>query len=117
MNKGSKIVRTKTIIGNKNNPSEMYYQIDFMIFSKYILKKNDGFKFYNQIFELYPYKWFDLRWVFEIISYWLLLRIFRNSPERISRQMHNKTSTATLIIEILLTTKLVIEIAKLFMCK
>lgn len=114
MNKANKIVRTKTIIGSEKKPKEMYYEIDFMTFKKYIGKINPQYVFAHHKFELYPYKWYDIRWVYQIPSYWLLLRIFRNSPERISKQIHSKISTATLITEILLATKPIIEFIKLF---
>lgn len=114
MNKANKIVRTKTTNGSKKKPEEMYYEIDFMTFEKYIGKSKYGYTYADYEFELYPYKWYDIRWIYQIPSYWLLLRIFRNSPERINRQTHKKTSTITLIIEMLLAIKPVIEFIKLF---
>ena len=113
MKKSDKIVRTKTTYGSEKKSEEMYYEFDFMTFSKYVSKKN-GYTYADYNFELYPYKWYDIRWVYQIPSYWLLLRIFRNSPDRINRQTHKKTSTITLIIEMLLATKPIIEFIKLF---
>jgi len=112
MNKSNKIVRTKQIFGSKKKPNDMYYEIEFMTFRKYIGKINPMYKLMDYKIELYPYKWYDLRWIYQIPSYWLLLRIFRNSPERINKQTHNKTSTITLITEILLLIKPVIEFIK-----
>ena len=114
MNKSNKIVRTKTTYGSEKKPNEMYYEIDFMTFDKYVSKNNPQYTFTDYKFELYPYKWYDIKWIYQIPSYWLLLRIFRNSPERINRQTHKKTSTITLIIEMLLAIKPVIEFIKSF---
>ncbi|SHJ26700.1 hypothetical protein SAMN04488096_1273 [Mesonia phycicola] len=114
MNKSNKIVRTKTTHGNKNKPLEVYYEIEFMTFSNYISKLNPDIILTDYKFEIYPYKWYDLRWIYEIPAYWLLLRIFRNSPERINKQTHNKISKITLITEILVMTTSIIELIKLF---
>lgn len=117
MENSNSIVRTKTIYGNNSNPSEMYYEIDFMTFSKYILKKNPDFILLDYKFELYPYKWYDLRWIYQIPSYWLILRVFRISEDKINKQIHNKVSTITLITEMLLAIKSIIELTKIFITK
>ena len=117
MKKSNSIVRTKTIYGNNRNPDEMYYEIDFMTFSRYMLKKNPDYIIPDYKFELYPYKWYDISWIYQIPSYWLLLRIFRNSEAKINKQIHNKASIITLIIEILLATKPIIELTKIFITK
>ena len=109
MNKSSKIVRTKTTFGNKKNPNEMYYEIEFMTFSKYIYKLSPDLIIMDYKFELYPYKWYDFRKFYQIPAYWFLLRIFRNSPERINKQTHSKASIITLITEILFLIKPVVE--------
>ena len=112
MKKSNSIIRTKTTYGNKKFPEKMHYEIDFMTFSKYISKLNPDYKFIDHKFEIYPYKQYDIRWIYEIPSYWLLLRIFRNSPAKINRQTHSKMSTITLISEILLIIKPTIELIK-----
>ncbi|MFT6066664.1 MAG: hypothetical protein ACJAQX_002560 [Polaribacter sp.] len=112
MNKSGKIVRTKTTTGNKNKPNEMYYEIDFITFKEYVSKlgKHNAFIYEGKPqFDLYPYKWYDFRKFYQIPAYWFLLRIFRNSPERINKQTHNKASIITLITEILFLIKPVVE--------
>lgn len=113
MRKSNSIVRTITFKGDKNVPNEMHYQIEFMTFKKALLKINPRIQYMDVHTELYPYKWFDLRYIYQIPSYWLLLRIFRNSEDKISRQIHRKTSTITLITEILLFITSIIEIIKI----
>ena len=105
MKKSNPIVRTIIINGSDKKPNEMYCEINFMTFSSYISKANNYFKFKDYEFKLYPYKWYDLRWIYQIPSYWLLLRIFRNSEAKISKQRHRITSIITLITEILLLIK------------
>uniref|UniRef100_UPI0040493CF1 hypothetical protein n=1 Tax=Flavobacterium sp. TaxID=239 RepID=UPI0040493CF1 len=117
MRKSKSIVRTITIHGSKKNKDEMYFEINFMPFSSYINKKNDYFKFKDYEYKLYPYKWYDLRWIYQIPAYWLLLRAFRNSEARISKQKHKAMSIITLITEMLLATKTMIEFCKLFIDK
>ena len=117
MNKSSKIVRTKTTFGNENKPNEMYYEIDFMTFKEYILKleKHNAYIYEGKPkFELYPYKWYDFKKLYQIPAYWFLLRIFRNSPERINKQTHNKASIITLMTEILLLINPIVELFKWF---
>jgi hypothetical protein len=103
----NKIVRT--IIKQKGNDGKPNsYKIDFMKFSEYDLKSE--YKFINGNTELYPYKWYDLRKLYQIPSYWFLLRIFRNSTERINKQNHDKTSIITLMLEILILIKTIISL-------
>ena len=95
MNKSSKIVRTKTTNGSEKKPNEMCYEINFMTFSKYVSKLRPDLIIMDYKFKLYPYKWYDIRWIYQIPSYWLLLRIFRNSPERITSSLSMKILTAS----------------------
>lgn len=111
MKEANKIVRTIT---TENKGEHKYYFIDFMTFENFVSKKQSGYTWENHSFELHPYKWYDLRWIYQIPAYYILLRAFRNSPERINKQMHKRTSIATLITEILLATKAIIEFIKLF---
>ena len=114
MIKSNKIVRTIT---TENTNEFKHYFIDFMTFEKFVYEKQNGYTWLNHTFEIYPYKWFDLRWIYEIPSYWLLLRIFRNSEAKINKQIHNKASIITLITEMLLATKPTIELIKFFINK
>ncbi|ANH61034.1 hypothetical protein NV36_01990 [Dokdonia donghaensis DSW-1] len=68
MHKSNTIVRTKTTNGNNRNIDEMYYDIEFMTFVNYLSKKH-GYTYQDYKFELYPYKWYDLRWIYQIPAY------------------------------------------------
>lgn len=114
MKKYNSIVRVKTIYGSSNKPNEMYQKIEFMTFQKAVSKLNPRFYSTNEKFEIYPYKWYDIRFIYEIPAYWFLFRILRKSESNITRQMHNTTSAVVLIAEILSILKPTIEIIKLF---
>lgn len=114
MKKHNSIVRVKTTYGSLNKPNEMYEKIDFMTFEKAVSKLNPRFYTTNEKFEIYTYKWYDIRWIYEIPAYWFLFRILRKSESNISRQMHNRTSTIVLVAELLSIAKPTIELVKLF---
>ncbi|MFV7236012.1 hypothetical protein [Flavobacterium sp. ZB4R12] len=114
MRKHNSIVRTKTTFGSSKKPNEMYCKIEFMTLEKAVRKLPNRFYTTDEKFEIYPYKHYDLRWLYEIPAYWFLLRILRRSESSISRQMHNRTSTTVLLLEILSITKPTIELIKLF---
>ena len=97
-NKNS-IVRTKTI-------HKEYYEIEFMTYKKYILRSK--YIFLDTKFILHHYKWYDRRPLFQIPSYWLLLKLRRNN-EKISRQKHKVASTITLLVEIFALIELIIR--------
>jgi len=90
----------------------MHYEIDFMTFSKYLQKNEYTYPDYK--FELFPYKWYDLRWIFQKPAYWLLLKVFKKSENKITRKTHNQASIITLLIELAIAIKLILEIIKLF---
>lgn len=114
MRKSNSIVRTITIIGNQKRPNEMHYKIDFMTFSKALLKENQPFIIIDEKFKIYPYKWYDIRWVYEIPSYWFLLRVLRINEHKISVAKHNAMSITVLITEILTIIKLIKELINVF---
>lgn len=114
MKKSNSIVRTITINGNPKNPDKMHYKIDFMTFSKALSKENPHYQVMHETFKIYPYKWYDIRWIYEIPAYWFLFRILHKSESNISRQMHNRTSTIVLVAELLSIAKPTIELIKLF---
>lgn len=113
MRKSNSIVRTITLYGEKKSTNEMHYQIEFMTFKKALSKINPRVQYIDSHTELYPYKWFDLRYIYQIPAYWLLLRIFRISEDKISKQTHRRTSIITLMSEILILVKLIFEIVKI----
>ena len=113
MKNHNSIVRTKTIFGSEREPNKMYQKIEFMTFEKAKRKFPNRFYKTDSVFEIYPYEWYDIRWIYQIPAYWLLLRIFRISEAKISKAMHNTASTATLIIEIFASIKPLIELKKL----
>ncbi|ALJ03861.1 hypothetical protein APS56_01260 [Pseudalgibacter alginicilyticus] len=112
MKKGNKIVRTKTIHGSENKPNEMYYEINFMTFSEYVYKSNPEYKYINHKFELYPYKWYDIRWIYQIPAYYLLLLLnkYLKNAIQINNRNHNIASTITVISEICVLIKSIITI-------
>lgn len=67
--KRSKILRIK-YKGNEGKPDS--YEIDFMTFEKYDAKSY--YKFLEANIELYPYKWYDILRIYQIPSYWFLLK-------------------------------------------
>jgi hypothetical protein len=112
MKKSNSIVRIITIHKNKINTTETHYEIDFMTFKKALSKVNPIYEFKDVKTEFYPYEWFDLRWVYEIPSYWLLLRIFRISEAKLTKQTHKTASISVLISEIIVAIKSSKELIK-----
>ena len=112
MKKSNSIVRVITIY-NKNKDNT-HYEIDFMTYKKALYFINDRIGFKDVEKKIYPFKWYDIRYLYQIPAYWLLLRAFRNSEDKISKQRHNAVSTITLITEMLLAIKPIIEFVKLF---
>ena len=96
----NKIIRTiENHKGNDGKPNS--YVVDFMTFSEYDQKSE--FKFIDGNIELYPYKWYDIRWVYQIPSYRFLLllnRLLKNPIER-NKTNHNRASIITLILQII----------------
>jgi hypothetical protein len=114
MKKSNSIVRTITINGSPKDPNEMHYEIDFMTLSNALSKKNPGYKIINKTFKIHPYKWYDIRWIYQIPSYWFLLRIFRIDENKISTAKHNVMSIIVLLTEILTMMKSLKELIKAF---
>ena len=99
------IVRVKTIYRNESGD---YYENKLMTFEKYVSKKE--YTFYGEKTEIHPYKWYELNKFYEIPSYWILLKLFRNNEHKISKNKHKTMSVIVLIIEILSIIKFFIEI-------
>ncbi|MDC1222034.1 hypothetical protein N8Z47_05135 [Salibacteraceae bacterium] len=66
MKRTNEIVRTRTV--NKDERGD-HYDIDLMTYWKYLQRSE--FVFVNTQFELYPYKWYDLRWLIDYQFYYL----------------------------------------------
>ena len=107
MNKNNKIIRTKTTHNLNDSIDRQYYSTKFMTFDKFIRESN--YIVNGEKFEINPYKWYDIRWIYEIPSYWILLKFFRNKEHKIAIEAHKATSTIVLIVEILSVIKLIIE--------
>jgi len=75
MKQANSIVRTKTI---HKNVEENYYEIELMTFEKYVSKS--AYFFYDTVFELYPYKWYDIRWINDK-SYYYISNTFSNKND------------------------------------
>jgi hypothetical protein len=101
MKKSTSIVRVLTVCGHLSKPEEMYYQIDFMTFEKALSKINSGYTFVGEKIKLYPYTWYDLRYLYEIPAYWLLLKYCENSELRYSRKKHQNISFHVFAAEVL----------------
>jgi hypothetical protein len=66
----NKIVRTiRRHKGNDGKPNS--YEVDFMAFSQYDQKSEH--KSFDGNIELYPYKWYNILYIYQIPSYWFLL--------------------------------------------
>ena len=85
MKKINLTVRTKTIHKTENRE---YYEIELMPYEKYLLRSE--YVFLNTLFELYPYKWYDLRYLVDY-PYYLLFKSF-NNPSKNRLKINNKTS-------------------------
>jgi hypothetical protein len=101
MKKSTSIVRVLTVCGHLSKPEEINYQIDFMTFEKALSKINSGYTFVGEKIELYPYKWYDLRYLYEIPAYWLLLKYYKNSELRYTKKNHQNISFYVLAAEFL----------------
>jgi hypothetical protein len=92
--KRSKILRT--IIkykGNDGKPNS--YEIDFMTFEKYDAQSHYIFPDGN--IELYPYKWYDIRRIYQIPSYWFLLLFNKLLKIQINKRNHKRVSIGLLV--------------------
>ena len=114
MKKYNSIVRTKKTFGNLKEPEKMFYKIEFMTFQNAVNKLNARFVSPDEFFEIYPYKWYDLRWIYEIPAYWILFRILRTKEHNISTAKHKAMSITVLITEILAVIKPIKELIKFF---
>lgn len=95
MNRNNKIVRTKKTFNLYDSKERQYFKTELMTFDNYIKEYN--WKVNGQKFELYPYKWFDLRWIYEKPSY-LLLHIFSKSLNKDLNRHKTIRITTRLII-------------------
>lgn len=108
------IVRTKTIFGNLKEPNKMYQKIEFMTFKKATTKMSNKFYSDDSVFEIFSYKWYDIRWTYQIPSYWLLLKVLRINEHNISMAKHKAMSITVLMTEIVTIIKSVKEAIKFF---
>ena len=77
----NKIIRTITRYKGKDGKPNSH-EIEFMTFSKYDAKSE--YKFIDGNIEIYPYKWYDLRKIYQIPSYWflrLINKVRKEQPE------------------------------------
>lgn len=78
---GNKIVRVKETF---NNQDELYYKISLMTYSDYLRSAN--WKEYGRSIELYPFKWYDLRWIIKE-------RLYKQQIDQSGDSSSNKTAT------------------------
>lgn len=89
MRKSTSIVRTRTITTQNNK--EDYFQIDLMTYENYSYKSELP-RFYNEKFELYPYKWYDIRYLVDFPYYYLSLLFKTHNKNALN--LNNTTSIA-----------------------
>jgi hypothetical protein len=95
----NKIVRTiRRHKGNDGKPNS--YEVDFMTFSQYDQKSE--YKSLDGNIELYPYKWYNILYIYQIPSYWFLLLFnkFLKKPIKMNKRNHNTASVITLMLQI-----------------
>ena len=66
-----------------------------MTFNNYI--KESNWNINGKSFELYPYKWFDLRWIYEKPTYFLLQILSNSINKDLNRHKIIKTTTWLII--------------------
>jgi hypothetical protein len=77
------IVRTKTTYGSLDKPEEMYSEIEFMTFNKYVSKLNPAYIYKDEpIFKLYPYNFYEKPY------YWLIFDVLKKETKQTN---HPKT--------------------------
>lgn len=86
------IVRTKTIHKTENGT---YYEIELMTFEKYLIRS--GYVFIDTEFDLYPYKWYDLRYLVDYLYYFLFISF--SNPNKKHLKIND---TRSIIIRVLL---------------
>ena len=79
---------------------------------QFIQKKNIGYE--GNIFEKLPYKWYEIQKLWTVLSYWLVLKFFRNNEYKIKIQTHKVTSIIVFITELLTFIKLITKSIGLF---
>lgn len=109
----NKIVRIKEIHNTNDTVERQYYEIYLTTFSEYISKTN--YKGYGgNCIILLPYKWYEIQRFWNVLSFWILLKIFRNNRQRITKQIHKTTSVIVFITELCVTIKSITELIILF---
>jgi hypothetical protein len=76
MKRKNSIVRTKTVYSSEKGK---YYDVELMTYGKFVSKSE--YIFLNEKFELYPYKWYDLRIIVDY-PYYLLFKSFSNPSNK-----------------------------------
>lgn len=107
----NKIVRTITRYKGKDGKPNSY-EIEFMTFSEYDAKSE--YKFIDGNIKIHPYKWYDLRRVYRIPSY-LFLRLinkYLTNQFQVNKRNHNIASSITLISEIAILFRTLIELVE-----
>lgn len=105
----NKIVRTiRKYKGKDGKPNS--HEIEFMTFSKYDAKSE--YKFIDGNIEMYPFKWYDFRYIYQIPAYWFLRLInkYLTNQIHINKTNHNIASIITLISEIVILVKTIFEL-------
>ena len=105
----NKIIRTITRYKGKDGKPNSH-EIQFMTFSEYDAKSE--YKFIDGNIEIHPYKWYDLRKLYQIPSYWFLRLInkYMTNQIQVNKRNHNIASSITLMSEIVILLRTLIEL-------
>jgi len=93
------IVRTRTIHNVNKEHGPPYYEINLMTFEKFAARSNQII--IGISFEHFPYKWYNINYMWELPSFWFLTKYFNKRPQEITPQKIKIASNITLILEVL----------------
>ena len=109
----NKIIRIKET-HNTSDPIDRQYTEIYLTTFKQFIQKTKYIGYGGNIFEKLPYKWYEIQKLWTVLSYWLLLKFFRNNEHKIKIQTHKVTSIIVFITELLTFIKLIAKSIGLF---
>ena len=111
----NKIIRTITRYKGKDGKPNSH-EIEFMTFSKYNARSE--YKFIDGDIEIHPYKWYDLRRVYEIPTHYFFHKLDSFFKRNIKRTKTKKTAMYfTVFIMESLFAWLIVELVKFVISK
>jgi hypothetical protein len=115
MTKSNSIVRVKIIKKWLNNPNDYHYDLKLMTFEDYVNQK-DFYDISIRTMEIYPYKWYNISYLYQIPAYYirsLLFRLTNINTIRDNTLITNITESIVIISESISLIKLIITIFNL----